>query len=323
MIILISTVLSISGVWSSRNIDPNRWEDIADSLASRGFDTVFFPCAYGPELDLDGLQACLEACMPRGIDVHAHVVMFRVDCTDDSLRNIVMVDSRMQTYSDSTVNHHWLNPSDPRNVSMMAGICQKIAGEFPVAGIHLDYVRWINGDAGYSDSSRTRFMEYAGIGRLDWPADVMPRGEYHSAFLDWRSSEITAAVEAVGDSLMKINRVVELSAAVMPEYEKMQECGQLWNKWLEQDLVDFVVPMNYTDSDSQLTAWGEEQTLLANGGRIYCGIGFRCSRFSLSVEDLIRQIQLADQLDYDGYVVFRVCDDLLSMVDRLPDWNAD
>ena len=100
--------------------------------------------------------------------------------------------------------------------------------------------------------------------------------------------------------------------------------GQLWNEWLQDDLIDFAVPMNYTESDSQLSVWGEQQISLAGNGTVYCGIGYRSSASELTENQMDQQIALAEQLGYDGFVVYRLCDDLIDLLRRrsLPEPDA-
>ena len=314
--LLISAVLPLSGVWSSMHIEPERWDEIAFLLSENGFDTVFYPAAYGTDLDLEGLNACLEACTACGIDVHALVVVFKSRSATDSQNGLEGFATRMQWYSDGSMDSEWLNPTDRRNIDLMTGICFDIAAEFPVAGIHLDYIRWSYYLSGYSDSTRARYMRDRGIQNIQWPEDCLRGGEYYRDYLDWRASAVTDAVESVRDSLNRLNRVVQLSAAVMPHQREMIHWGQLWDQWLAEDLIDFVVPMNYTESDSQLAVWGEQQVSLANNETIYCGIGYRSSSSELTDSHMDRQIILAGQLGYDGIVVYRLCDDFIDLLRR-------
>ncbi len=140
--IFLAGLISINGIWSRWDVNDGNWDQLARLLQQNGFDTVFYMAAYGPVVDHEGLQECLDACLPLGIDVHAWVVMWRVDAAPDSLRSSLMDESRMQayspTYDDGEVIANWLNPTDPRNVELMAKTCLDIAAAYPVAGIHLD-----------------------------------------------------------------------------------------------------------------------------------------------------------------------------------------
>ena len=88
-------------------------------------------------------EECIEACDEYRIDVHAWVVMWKTSNTADSLKNTLSDENRMQVSVDDNVDAEtWLCPSRPENVELMASICLELAAEFPVKGIHLDYIRY-------------------------------------------------------------------------------------------------------------------------------------------------------------------------------------
>lgn len=90
--------------------------------------------------------------------------------------------------------------------------------------------------------------------------------------------------------------------------------GQMWNRWLELGLIDFVVTMNYTESDSQYVIRGEEQVEQAGDNTILCGIGERSTYSELSERELLHQIKLAEDMGFDGYVIYHLCD---AVIERL------
>ncbi len=129
--------------------------------------------------------------------------------------------------------------------------------------------------------------------------------------MEWRAGKITDAVRAVRDSLNRINRVVQLSAAVMPHEREMLLFGQMWNRWLELGLLGFVVTMNYTESDSQFVVWCEEQLELAGDHMILCGIGEVSGFTELTERETLHQTALAEDMGYDGWVVYHLCDEVI------------
>ena len=303
---LLAGVISVSGIWSRMETNDGRWEELAPLLRENGFDTVFYMAAYGPVVDGEGLQECLEACRPLGIDVHAWVVMWRTDLLPRSRREELAGQSRTAVHSDGTEVESWLNPTAPENVALMAGTCLDIAAEYPVDGIHLDYIRWDYYLSGYSEATRARFLNESRLSRVRWPEDCMADGDHYDVFMRWRAGKITEAVRAVRDSLRRLNRVVPMSAAVLPRPEHPLLFGQEWDRWLDEGLVDFVVPMNYTRSDSQLTAWAEHQLDAAAGHSMLCGIGAKTQHYLLDAEETRHQMELAGELGYDGSVVYQL-----------------
>lgn len=312
--VLIAGIVSITGIWNCWNSNDGNWDELAPLLAANGYDTVFYSAAFGPVIDGEGLQECLDACLPLGIDVHAWVVMWRTNYAPDVQQESLLREGRMQAYSDGEVIQDWMNPTDPRNVELMASVCLRIAAEYPVTGIHLDYIRYKYYLSGYSESTRERFLDEMSLRSIDWPDDCIRGGQYYDSFMEWRAGKMTDAVRAVRDSLNRINRVVQLSAAVMPHEREMLPFGQMWNRWLERGLIDFAVIMDYTESDSQFVIWGEEQIELAGDNTVLCGIGVRSASSALSERETLHQIELAEGMGFDGYVIYRLCD---AVIERL------
>jgi len=318
--VLMVGLMSITGIWSRWDTFDGRWDEIAPLLDAGGFDTVFYMAAYGTVIDEEGLQECLDACRPLGIDVHAWVVMWKTNFLTEREQESLLQEGRMQVDCNGEIIGNRLDPADLRNVKIMAETCLRIAGSYPVTGIHLDFVRYINYQAGYSTSSRERFQDEMNLRSISWPDDCISGGRYYDRFMEWRAGRMTDAVRTVRDSLDRINRVIQLSAAVMPNANDMIYFGQMWDRWLNLGLIDYAVTMNYTLSDSQFTAWGNEQIDLAGDNTILCGIGVRSSVSELNERETIHQTVLARDLGFDGSVIYRLCEDV---IDRLNDSAAD
>ena len=311
--------MSVTGIWSRWDRHDGNWDELAPLLAANGYDTVFYMAAYGPVIDDEGLRECLDACLPLGIEVHAWVVMWRIDYVSGVQLEILQSEERLQAYSDGEVIRNWLNPTDPGNVELMAETCLRIAAEYPVTGIHLDYIRYKYYLSGYSENTLDRFLEEMNLRSVDWPDDCIRDGQYYERFMEWRAGRMTDAVRAVRDSLNRINRVVQLSAAVMPHEREMLPFGQMWNRWLELGLLDFVVTMNYTESDSQFVLWGEEQLELAGDHMILCGIGEMSSSAELTGSEVFHQTALAENMGFDGCVIYHLCDEVIERLQRSSD----
>ncbi len=309
--ILMAGIMSVTGIWSRWDRHDGNWDELAPLLAANGYDAVFYMAAFGPVIDEEGLRECLDACLPLGIEVHAWVIMWRIDYVPGVQLGSLHREERLQAYSDGEVIWNWLNPTDPRNVELMAETCLRIAAEYPVTGIHLDYIRYKYYLSGYSENTFDRFLEESNLRSVNWPDDCIQGGEYYEKFMEWRAGKITDAVRAVRDSLNRINRVVQLSAAVMPHEREMLLFGQMWNRWLELGLLGFVVTMNYTESDSQFVVWCEEQLELAGDHMILCGIGEVSGFTELTERETLHQTALAEDMGYDGWVVYHLCDEVI------------
>jgi uncharacterized lipoprotein YddW (UPF0748 family) len=276
---------------------------------------VFYCAAYGMETDIEGLRECCEACSDYDIDVHAWVVMWKISKSPDSLRNCFGEHNRLQVSpGEGEEASNWLCPSDPENVELFASLCVNLAQSVPVSGVHLDYIRYANDRVCFCDGCRNRFSLWSGNRRFAWPDDCARGGILHDEYNIWRSRTITNAVQAVRDSLGKLDRFVMLSAAVLPRQREMDYFGQHWENWAANGLLDFVVPMNYTMSDSELIIWSEPQIELAGEVPVYCGLINYGDDYYYSSSEIAEQRELAEDLGFDGWVLFHLSRHYMDML---------
>ncbi len=319
---LIQVVISISGVWNTWGYSSGNWAELAPLLSSNGYDAVFFCAAYGLNTDTLGLQECIDACNEYGIDVHAWIVMWRTAKSTEQERESFREQGRLQVSLDDLAEAQlWLCPTDPANVADMAEVCLRIAADYDVRGIHLDYIRYCNNRVCYCEQCRERFVEETGVQTSGWPTDYAMDGRFYDEYNRWRSQAITTAVRAVRDSLSKLNKVVELSAAVLPREVDMNNCAQQWDEWLGDGLVDFVVPMNYTLSDSELVFWGEAQLRLAEMNQIPCGLITYRNNSQFSISEINAQQEKVLEMGFDGWVMFYLSNHFISLLEENQEAN--
>ncbi|MCK4672117.1 MAG: hypothetical protein KAT47_06180, partial [Candidatus Aegiribacteria sp.] len=84
--------------------------------------------------------------------------------------------------------------------------------------------------------------------------------------------------------------------------------SQPWDVWLRSGIVDFMVPMNYPESDSEFVYWGEQQLEMAEGRPLSCGIGPFSTRSTLTLSETEHQEALAEEMGFDGWVIFHLSD---------------
>jgi uncharacterized lipoprotein YddW (UPF0748 family) len=156
----------------------------------------------------------------------------------------------------------------------IAGNCAEIARDYPVDGIHLDYVRLPGPSVGFDPATRVAFAVESGIDRLNPPAMTDARQqEVEKAFEDFQARQVTALVAAVRESLAAIRPGLVLSAAVRPDLaDAAHHYGQDWTRWLAEGLLDRAFPMCYSP-DAQVVM--DQLATLAgqpDAGRIVPGI---------------------------------------------------
>ena len=66
-------------------------------------------------------------------------------------------------------------------------------------------------------------------------------------WVNFKQNKITELLEFINEDINLLNKNISISAAVKPDLiEAKFRWNQNWEDWILRDLVDFVVPMNYS-----------------------------------------------------------------------------
>jgi uncharacterized lipoprotein YddW (UPF0748 family) len=216
----------------------------------------------------DQLAACLAAARGSGIRVHAWILCFTA--TRASPETVAAFDRngwRLKAANGKTTEY--LDPANALVRSRIFASIDEIQRRYSVDGIHLDFVRW--GDSAVKPKNAP---------------DVISR--------------------FVADARRHVKRPRWLTTAV---YGKHPQCigsvGQDWKGWLDANLVDYVVPMDYTESKVTF------QTLLAiqadsrsHARRTIIGIGVTANESRLDARDVIDQVNMTRRFGFAGNALF-------------------
>lgn len=216
----------------------------------------------------DQLAACLAAARGSGIRVHAWILCFTA--TRASPETMSAFDRNGWRLKSS--NGRATEYLDPANALVRARILasiDEIQRRYAVDGIHLDFVRW--GDSAAKPKNA---------------ADVISR--------------------FVADVRRRVKRPRWLTTAVYGKYPQcIGSVGQDWKGWLDANLVDYVVPMDYTESNVTF------QNLLAiqadsraHARRTIVGIGVTANESRLGAHEVIDQVNMTRRFGFAGNALF-------------------
>jgi uncharacterized lipoprotein YddW (UPF0748 family) len=115
---------------------------------------------------------------------------------------------------------------------------------------------------------------------------------------------------------------MELSAAVFADYPGCSERqGQDWVKWAQDNLVDYLFPMNYTNSLRTAVARALcHMALVRDSVPVWEGLGKSSSASQLSTDDLSNQVRATLQAGASGIVLFQypsITDEDIEMLQNL------
>jgi uncharacterized lipoprotein YddW (UPF0748 family) len=222
----------------------SRLEPWADRLGGRdpGFDPLEVACREARRLGLS-LHAWLNV-MPawKGITPpsdRTHVALRHPDWI------VVGRSGRRQPLND---HYLCLNPCLPAVRDHVTSVCRDIASRYPVDGLHLDYIRFIEGDWSYDEKTLALFRQKTGARPEDRP-------EEWTAF---RRAAVTELVGMIRRAVQEERPEAILSAAVFPTAKARWGIHQDAAGWVKSGLVDWVFPMTYTDSDADFRLEIEE-----------------------------------------------------------------
>jgi uncharacterized lipoprotein YddW (UPF0748 family) len=325
------------GVWDHSGTGgdlPGGWAAVAPRLRALGVTAVFANLAWGGTahypstvvppsrtcaLRGDQLAAARAATAAAGLQLHAWIVLWKLDGAPPEFVEKMKKEGRLQVSADGKTTLPWLSPHHPANRQLMKDLIAEIVRRCPtIDGIHLDYIRLPDARSCYSPTTRSRFEAAVKKPVARWPADVAPGGPRHAQFREWRARDITSFVEDVRVRLRRIAPSVKLSAAVYAASADSPDGGNIaqpWPSWLSRGLVDFVTPMDYTESEIDFERLVRKQTALpSSSGRIYPGIGVTATESRLDPVQTARQLMLARKYACPGVVLFSLTPTLLDTI---------
>ncbi len=139
------------------------------------------------------------------------------------------------------LNDHYtcLNPCLPEVRAYLASVMEDLVARYPVDGLHLDYVRFIEGDWSYDKKTLAAFHAKHRV----WPS------KDPAAWDGFRRDAVTEAVREIRTSVQAARPGVVVSAAVYPTASARARVLQDAEGWTRQGLIDWVFPMTYEDDD--------------------------------------------------------------------------
>lgn len=208
----------------------------------------------------------------------------------------------------------WLDPAAPGVSTWLAETFRELMVNYPeLDGLHFDYIRYpdvlpfapgsrfgVGMDFGYGAATRARFTEETGKTApfKDSQANANRWDNWRREQLRQLIREIKQAVETPPAETEEPKREILYSAAVLAYPERAYlSMFQDWRGWLDDDLLDFAVPMLYTLDDRLLRYEAAAYAGGVGGDRVWIGLGTWL--FAKNPQRAIDQIEMVR--DSGGY----------------------
>lgn len=143
---------------------------------------------------------------------------------------------------------NYVCPANPKVHEYELKLMKEIVLNYPVKGIHLDFIRYpFPGDYCYCEFCRQKFEQEFGI-------LLESKKSKRYIILKWKQNTITNFVNKLSKEIKELNKDIQISALVW-KYDNCFEKTQAWNEWN----IDFVSPMFYHKSNRKKIKWITEE----------------------------------------------------------------
>lgn len=226
----------------------SKLEPWAERLGGRdpGFDPLDVACREAHRLGLS-LQAWVNA-MPAWRGKTPPVDRTHV-CYRHPEWIVVAPNGKRQAFNEHYV---CLNACLPAVRDHLVAVMKDIAARYPIDGLHLDYIRFIEGDWSYDEKTLSTFRSVYGGSPEEKPAE----------WTAFRRASVSDLVRSIREAVRGARPEAVVTAAVFPTAESRRKVLQDAEGWLKAGLVDGVFPMTYSDSDRDFRSEIEEGDLL-------------------------------------------------------------
>ncbi|MFC2076030.1 glycoside hydrolase family 10 protein [candidate division KSB1 bacterium] len=347
--------LELRGVWLTPKWETIDWDATMSYLADYGINTVFpymhsaggsfypssvIPWATNADQSRDHLEACVEAAAEHGIEVHVWRINWAMYGGDRNLRDKYATAGRVQRTDlisrrgkrvfelDGESDYggfgtDFLCPDISANRALELDSMVEAARNYPVAGVHFDYMRYPDMPWCYCDSTRARYQRETGeqISDADWPTIVQEGGADRVDFRDWRNNNMTELAGEIAEAVRAASPGVKVSLAARGGISwAIRSDAQNWPRWCRDGVLDFVSPMDYTPDREQLQSDLSAQ-MTAVGGSVPIHVGLGVYQME-TADELVGHVRLINAMGANGFVLFdydaclgklkRLYDDVLS-----------
>ena len=261
------------GDWprTMRVLQSARVTDLFVNVAGAGFAhyrSDVLPRSSTFEREGDQLAACVAAARGTGIRVHAWMLCFNATRSTPAR----VADFRKRGWCLKTkegTSSEYLDPSNPAVRAHVLAAIGEMQSRYAIHGIHLDFVRW------YERSAK-------------------PKNP--TAPVTW----------FVAEARRRVTRPRWLTVAVLGKYPScIASVGQDWVSWLDSNLVDYVVPMDYCDSNARFESYLRQHAeTRSRACRVIAGIGVTANESRLDARQVIEQINLTRRYSLAGVALF-------------------
>ena len=314
----------IRAVWeqSGKGLYPGDWPRTFSVLKAKGITDIFvnvggidfahyasrvLPRSYLFRTAGDQLAACLAASRGTGVRVHAWLLCFNATRATGAQR--AAFEKKGWYLKDPAGGQMtYLDPSNPDLRWTLLRAAEELARSYPVAGVHLDFVRWYERPA-VAEATPEVWKRFR----------AERKAASEKAFAEWRAAKISSFVTAARAKVKGARPSAWFTVAVLGKYPScVESVGQDWKAWLNAGQVDYIVPMNYTSDAAKYAGFVRVQSQSRVHARhTISGIGMTANGLSLTARQIKGQISVARSAGLAGVAFFDLDEALVRLLPSL------
>ena len=259
------------GVWVDFSQGPHDAAQLARDVEAAGITDVFLqvkdpdgnryyasPGDGGP-VPRDSVTEAFEALQRTRVRVHAWIAVGRDPYLAQRHPDWAMTSIGGERSRD------WISPSNPAVRAAVRATVSELLDRFPLAGVHLDYLRYPSFEYDFSPEAVGQFQRAAGLDGESGSLREMFDRRYN-AWIAWRCDQITELTGEVDRLLAsRAGPRAVLSAALLADaatsYRVMEEMAQDYSALARH--LQAIVPMAYIKSEQRPVDWISKVALAA------------------------------------------------------------
>jgi|GEM_PF-2033677 len=326
----------LRGLWVVRHAitSPTEWQSILDMAEELQITDLYVQVrALGQRYGLSSepnqpapLRNLIYQAKLRGIRVHAWLNVLYIWAGMDTPRESNHLFHRSQSsilrsikdttlpgynqYRAQGIEGYYIDPADTQNLLDLKILIAELIHDYEVDGIHLDYIRYPGFEYSFSPSVRTHFMV------TNWfdPADIYSRLSGYSRtnsaesflFVDklYRSvlkEKLNKLVATLFDYCNQFDKKIQFSLAVKPNRQIARDrYFQDWGNWLENNICDQVLLMNYQTDFEEFRQNIREAKKTNHESQIVVGV----STYNQDYTAVLERIRYINSTPLAGFALF-------------------
>jgi uncharacterized lipoprotein YddW (UPF0748 family) len=207
----------------------------------------------------------------------------------------------------------YTGPANPKVRDHIYKIWMDVIKNYPVDGLHFDYVRFASPDFDYSRTSLAQFEKWLKPQltnderrelKTSLKQDPLAAPEtFSTKFADFQRAQVTALVNRIYRAVKKRRPEVLVSAAVFANDENaFTRRFQDWRRWLQLGIIDVACPMAYSTDTAVFQKQIEVAATTAHGAKrgVWAGIG----AYRIPSDSAVEKINVARSLKTEGFILF-------------------